>query len=224
MDSDGAFVAAKDVRPGDTLVDDDGNLLEVEDVRTWTQHRRVHNLTVDGIHTYYALAGDEPLLTHNCASGKNAAGQPCKCSNGPNAYTAAFEMRLKPGDYGKSRKTHFSRANEALDDAMQSDPDFAKMMESIIPGVGKAVSSKGGRKKPPHWTWQHEPMSNAGGRKGVLRLVPTFQHKPGSVWQSLLHPGGKAGIPSGRFPPARRRTDHERNEERYVLHDHAPRR
>jgi len=28
---------------------------------------RVHNLTVEGIHTYYVLAGGSPVLVHNCS-------------------------------------------------------------------------------------------------------------------------------------------------------------
>jgi hypothetical protein len=62
------------------------------------RHERVHNLTVEGVHTYYVLAGDSPILVHNCQGGVDANGnslhmqpydygsparsQPC-CSSGP---------------------------------------------------------------------------------------------------------------------------------------------
>jgi hypothetical protein len=48
---------------------------------TWTQitaiddsHRseRVHNLTVTGVHTYYAMAGATPVLVHNCGNAEEA--------------------------------------------------------------------------------------------------------------------------------------------------------
>jgi hypothetical protein len=40
-------------------------------MRTWKQVRTVYNLTVDGVHTYYVVAGDAPVLVHNC--GKSVA-------------------------------------------------------------------------------------------------------------------------------------------------------
>lgn len=34
--------------------------------RAWTEKAQVLNLTVEGIHTYYVLAGNKPVLVHNC--------------------------------------------------------------------------------------------------------------------------------------------------------------
>lgn len=62
------------------------------------------------------------------------------------AYTVAFEMKLKLEDFGRSRAVHFNRANAALDGAFVLDPEFAQMMERLIPGVMGAVSSTGGAK------------------------------------------------------------------------------
>lgn len=59
------------------------------------------------------------------------------------AYTVAFEMKLKLEDFGRSRAVHFNRANAALDGAFVLDPEFAQMMERLIPGVMGAVSSTG---------------------------------------------------------------------------------
>jgi hypothetical protein len=43
-----------------------GTRIQVKAVKTWTaQAQRVHNLTVDGLHTYYVLAGKTPVLVHN---------------------------------------------------------------------------------------------------------------------------------------------------------------
>ncbi len=44
----------------------DGDTVAVGVVRERTEVRSVHNLTVDGIHTYFVLAGDDPVLVHNC--------------------------------------------------------------------------------------------------------------------------------------------------------------
>lgn len=68
VDDQGRFVPAEDVHPGDFVRDDDGALLEVLAARSWTGVQRVHNLTIDGIHTYYVFAGDASVLVHNCAA------------------------------------------------------------------------------------------------------------------------------------------------------------
>ncbi|WP_250009045.1 polymorphic toxin-type HINT domain-containing protein [Actinoplanes sp. M2I2] len=39
---------------------------EIEAVRVFTGRRTMYNLTVADIHTYYVLAGDTPVLVHNC--------------------------------------------------------------------------------------------------------------------------------------------------------------
>jgi len=65
VDDEGRWVNAGDLATNDWVRTTDGNLLRVLATHTWTEHRRVHNLTVDGIHTYYVTAGTETLLVHN---------------------------------------------------------------------------------------------------------------------------------------------------------------
>lgn len=125
----------------------------------------------------------------------------------PRAYSNVFEMQLRTTDLGRSRSVHFNRANAALDEAMVADPAFAAMVEELIPNAGQAVSRVGGREVPFGWTWQHALRSQAQGRTGVMQLVPTDQHTPGSLYWRLLHPdaGGAGGyaewaIPAGAPP------------------------
>ncbi|WP_262386767.1 polymorphic toxin-type HINT domain-containing protein, partial [Streptomyces sp. TRM49041] len=63
-----AWVDAGHLRPGAELRTPDGTTVEVVNTRTWTQVQKVYNLSVKGLHTYYALAGDAPLLVHNCGN------------------------------------------------------------------------------------------------------------------------------------------------------------
>ncbi|MET8528557.1 hypothetical protein [Micromonospora sp. NPDC005172] len=60
------WVKAADLKPGQWLRTSAGTLVQVEAVRPFTQQRRLHNLTVDGIHTCHVLAGATPVLVHNC--------------------------------------------------------------------------------------------------------------------------------------------------------------
>ena len=125
----------------------------------------------------------------------------------PTAYSVAYETQLDRSVWGTSRSVHFNRANAALDEALSSDQDFARMMDELIPGVHDAVSRIGGRRTPMDWTWEHASSTTTNGRLGVLRLVPTEQHTPGSPWWRVLHPepgatGGYAewAIPNGARP------------------------
>lgn len=61
----GRWLHAGNLRPGDELRTDDGTPVEVRAATVHTEYRRVHNLTVAGVHTYYVLATDTPVLVHN---------------------------------------------------------------------------------------------------------------------------------------------------------------
>jgi hypothetical protein len=133
----------------------------------------------------------------------------------PGGYSVAFQMELHFFDFGRSRKVHFNRANAALYEALQKDPEFAKMMEALIPGLKDSVSSVGGRETPEGWTWEHVSSPFADGKRGVMRLVPRSQHTAGSPWWRVLHPAkGAAGgyaewaIPNGAPKNYRRRSGH----------------
>jgi RHS repeat-associated protein len=69
VDDEGAWVDAAELEAGDVLLVADGSTVSVDSVRKHVEARRVHNLTVDGIHTYFVVAGDESVLVHNCGGG-----------------------------------------------------------------------------------------------------------------------------------------------------------
>ncbi|MGC2996970.1 polymorphic toxin-type HINT domain-containing protein [Streptomyces sp. G35A] len=62
------WVGAGDLQPGMTLLTDEGDTVVVTANRAFTQRARTYNLTVDGLHTYYVLAGDTPVLVHNAGN------------------------------------------------------------------------------------------------------------------------------------------------------------
>jgi hypothetical protein len=59
------WTEARDLRVGDRLRDEHDCTVIIE--RLWTEDRQTdtYNLTVEGVHTYYVLAGGFPLLVHN---------------------------------------------------------------------------------------------------------------------------------------------------------------
>ncbi|MCO1580769.1 Hint domain-containing protein [Crossiella sp. SN42] len=65
IDDQGRWLDAEEVRPGDDVLTPEGERLPIVKVESRAAIQRVHNLTVDGIHTYYVLAGATPILAHN---------------------------------------------------------------------------------------------------------------------------------------------------------------
>ncbi|GAA0913514.1 type IV secretion protein Rhs [Virgisporangium aurantiacum] len=64
----GAWVDGGHLRPGDVLSGPGGGTAEVVDVSAYRSEKLMFDLTVDDIHTYYVVAGDTPVLVHNCGS------------------------------------------------------------------------------------------------------------------------------------------------------------
>ncbi|MCP2353298.1 RHS repeat-associated protein [Nonomuraea thailandensis] len=60
------WVTAAELRVGMLLRTSAGTHVQITSVKRWTAIERVHNLTVDDLHTYYVLAGATPVLVHNC--------------------------------------------------------------------------------------------------------------------------------------------------------------
>ncbi|WP_326551566.1 putative adhesin [Micromonospora sp. NBC_01813] len=73
VESINRWVDAADLKPGYAFETADHRPATVAGIRTWTEYETVHNLTVDTLHTYYVIAGDKPLLVHNCGSGNAEA-------------------------------------------------------------------------------------------------------------------------------------------------------
>jgi hypothetical protein len=61
--ANGGWAEAIDVRIGDELLNTDGETIEVSSIAVSVADLTAYNLTVAGLHTYYA--GDEPVLVHN---------------------------------------------------------------------------------------------------------------------------------------------------------------
>jgi hypothetical protein len=56
---------ASDLHPGDHLLDDKGGRVVVDGVRVEDRTCDTYNLTVEGVHTFYVVAGEIPVLVHN---------------------------------------------------------------------------------------------------------------------------------------------------------------
>ncbi|WP_406130451.1 HINT domain-containing protein [Streptomyces canus] len=67
------WVGATNLAAGEQLPASTRAVVRNTAVQRWTQPATVHNLTVADIHTHYVLAGETPILVHNCNSGASDA-------------------------------------------------------------------------------------------------------------------------------------------------------
>ncbi|WP_410677115.1 polymorphic toxin-type HINT domain-containing protein [Amycolatopsis sp. cmx-4-68] len=65
VDDQGRWVEARDLVAGEDVRTPEGARRPVVAALSYTAIQPVYNLSVDGIHTYYVLAGDTPVLAHN---------------------------------------------------------------------------------------------------------------------------------------------------------------
>ena len=74
VESEKRWVKAVDLKPSYRFLTADNRSAEVTGTRSWSGIQKVHNFTVDGLHTYYVASSKEaaPLLVHNDDE-KNAA-------------------------------------------------------------------------------------------------------------------------------------------------------
>ncbi|MGW2151223.1 polymorphic toxin-type HINT domain-containing protein [Nonomuraea bangladeshensis] len=64
------WVAAAQLQPGVWLRTSAGTHVQIARVQSWIAVHRVYNLTVDDLHTYHVVAGDQAILVHNAGPGR----------------------------------------------------------------------------------------------------------------------------------------------------------
>jgi RHS repeat-associated protein len=62
---DNGWIAAAELGSGDRLIGPDGNVARIVSVSAESRESVTHNLMVEGIHTYYVVAGRNAVLVHN---------------------------------------------------------------------------------------------------------------------------------------------------------------
>ncbi|MER5882903.1 RHS repeat-associated core domain-containing protein [Streptomyces sp. NPDC001941] len=65
-ETSGKWIPAKDLHPGTKLRRPDGTTVTVVEARNYRGARVTYDLTVRELHSYYVVAGDAPVLVHNC--------------------------------------------------------------------------------------------------------------------------------------------------------------
>ncbi|MFG2961491.1 RHS repeat-associated core domain-containing protein [Streptomyces sp. NPDC048291] len=148
------WVDAGDLQVGQWLQTSSGTWVQITAIRRHTEQTTVYNLTVDGLHTYYVLAGTTPLLVHNCGvdpaavnpdfttgAVRNADGtwtipedSPLYRPPGKNRVgSGRFEGRIEL-DPKKNPQTRTGEATEAITRFVDKLPDMH--LPGHLPGAG----------------------------------------------------------------------------------------
>ncbi|MFI0351589.1 Hint domain-containing protein [Actinomadura sp. 9N407] len=117
----GGWTDAGDLMPGDVPATPDGRSVLVVDTLEYTRTGRVHNLTVDGPHTYYTTAGGVDLLVHNDPT--PIPGEACGVGSGPGTPepgTPEYQQRIDelsqdPSHVGKVTPQQIREAEVGLE-------------------------------------------------------------------------------------------------------------
>ncbi|MGF6285211.1 RHS repeat-associated core domain-containing protein [Pseudomonas silensiensis] len=120
----------------------------------------------------------------------------------PHAYSVLYEAKIGPDVLAvPNRAEHFKVANESLLKSANTDADFNKIMETMVPGFRRVKGTKiptKGISPGKEVTWHHVPGTD------TLQLVWRYQHEQSkgpqwnALWQKLFHPGNKGGFADGK--------------------------
>ncbi|MDQ1008818.1 hypothetical protein QFZ82_003303 [Streptomyces sp. V4I23] len=145
----GKWVNAEDLEPGMWLQTSAGTWAQVTAIDETHGSQRLHNLTVDGVHTYYVLAGGAPVLVHNC--GKSNVGGThgsLKPANQP-GFKGPQEINHMPQDastgtaisYGKGPAIQMDKADHrqvwSTGQGNRPEPKAWKMMQTDLVRSGR---------------------------------------------------------------------------------------
>ncbi|MFJ8582046.1 DNRLRE domain-containing protein [Micromonospora sp. NPDC093277] len=154
----GVWAKAGQLKPGMWLQTAAGDWVQVTAIKRTVKRERVHNLTVDGVHSYYVVANDTPLLVHNCGGTVGGHKTSCTCATG-GAPVGPRNAHLAGGTHPKT--------NVPFDS--QGFPDFSAHKDPSVPDV--FITLTGDSKKDFRladqaagiteayrkgtWTWHH---------------------------------------------------------------------
>jgi hypothetical protein len=109
------WVAASELKPGAHLLDrEKWGTQTIVAVNVSTGSEEMRDLTVDTVHTYYVLAGDTPVLVHNCGSlpPEGAFGQATSLTTAAKAQAPLVKALVHGNSRLSSKTTYLYRMSD----------------------------------------------------------------------------------------------------------------
>ena len=193
VDSQGEWVDAADVQVGDFLLDEHGVTLLVDDVDVrLVTDATVHNLTVEGLHTFYVNVGDQFVLTHNCGK----AGTCPQCA--PRALPAGSPGRvvgnaLDPHELAQAQSIVDFRGGTFVGNAQRGAPGI----DGTLNGVNASLKTYSG--SSPAGVLRHASRAESSAANAGFTGVEVFIDAPGVSRATLVdfgRNGPLSAIPS----------------------------
>jgi len=142
------WVKAKDLIVGDQVEDEQGRPVSI--ARIWEEARPIgtFNLTVEGAHTYYVLAGDSPVLVHNvCGPTDDAVAQAQEAY--PNKAGMIEDHHITPKYLGGAADgptvsidaTYHQQITNAFRQAAPYGGDYSGLTGAALDAIKQAVYS-----------------------------------------------------------------------------------
>ena len=147
----GMWVDAKNLEAGQWLQTSAGTWIQIAALQRHATSTTVYNLTVDGLHTYYVVAGQTEVLVHNTSIGCGPGGStnPGRWSPGDLDF-GPDGRRKKPGAASNRTGEASARSEEgAAEGQARNDRTGSAPAEvSVVgQGVSNAASHTGGGPK-----------------------------------------------------------------------------
>ncbi|MFE7838818.1 polymorphic toxin-type HINT domain-containing protein [Streptomyces sp. NPDC057474] len=153
----GQWVEAGHLEPGQWLSSGSGSWIRVTAVKERTAQATVHNLTVEGVHTYHVLAGRTPVLVHNCGGLDDAAHGRIQDSLGNDIADGV--------DYNLQRMCPTcNSASDAADHTLQGIGGNVDRLAQYLAGQRNLGMTHADRRKPGTTARRDESTVDANGR------------------------------------------------------------
>ncbi|GAA2003255.1 hypothetical protein GCM10009799_32990 [Nocardiopsis rhodophaea] len=126
--SDGRWTTASDLRPGSMLRHHSGATVSVLAIGKYVTHASVHDLTVEGVHTYYVGEGGASVLVHNsdaCPNIDVLKQNSQKPAKGPGKTQAgrAYQKHRDRGELDDVPNSQLKDAGQNLMEEILNNPD-----------------------------------------------------------------------------------------------------
>ena len=184
VDDQGRWVHATHLEAGDRLLAADGTTTDIDAVAHRSDTLTVHNLSIDGIHTYHVNIGDQQVVVHNCAATVTQRALP---AGSPGRVVA---NALEPHELAQAQRIVDFRGGTFVGNAQRGAPGI----DGTLDGVSASLKSYSG--SSPSGVLRHASRAEVSAANAGYRGVEVFIDAGNVSRSSIVGNRGLAAIPT----------------------------